>query len=814
MEMLVHDLRFAGRTLLKAPGLSILIIVSIALGVAANVTVFSIANGLLWGILPIKDPERMVMFSEGKSFSYLDYLDLSEQTQDVFEGGVVAHFPIIPASIGGRGEPERVWGQAASGNYFSVLGNTIAVGRPILPNDDQTAAENHVVVLSDKLWRRRFGTDPTVLNREVALNGKRYTIVGITQPGFYGSDRGIVAEFWVPLAVADEIMPDLAASGGVRTKRDNSWVILGARLRPGMTRDKAAAALNVAKTRLDQRYRPNEKSHDPITLQSAGGLIAGSVTPAYTLLAVLMVVVGLVLLVACANVANLLLARATGRQKEMAIRLSMGASRKRLIRQLLIESLLLSLCGAVAGFIMAAIATRAVSRFQLPLPLPIVFDFNVDMRVAAFALGLSLLTALLFGLAPALRASRTDLVSSLKDGPNHSGRMGSAGLRNTLVLVQVALSLVLLATAGLFLRSLGNASSIDIGFNPNNVLMLSVDPKLQNYSRDQTVQFLSRMRERVSALPGVRSMSFVGTVPLSLGATENGFETNAINNHPKLYVNANENAVGSNYFQTLQIPLLRGRDFRPQAGEEHSAILNETMAVNLFPGQDPLGRELHHGSESYTVIGIARNSKLRTIGETPDNAIYLSLNALPEKATSFFGTTILVKTASEPRELTANVRDQVAALDANMAVFNIESMQEHVDKSLLLPRIAALLLGLFGAVGLTLAAVGLFGVLSYSVRLRTHEIGVRMALGAKPHAILSMILRQGMLLTAAGLAIGLVIALILGRLAASILYGTGGSDPLTFALVSAVLLGTAAIAIVIPAVRASRVEPTTALRCE
>jgi ABC-type antimicrobial peptide transport system permease subunit len=238
------------------------------------------------------------------------------------------------------------------------------------------------------------------------------------------------------------------------------------------------------------------------------------------------------------------------------------------------------------------------------------------------------------------------------------------------------------------------------------------------------------------------------------------------------------------------------------------------MAVNLFPGQDPLGRELHHGSESYTVIGIARNSKLRTIGETPDNAIYLSLNALPEKATSFFGTTILVKTASEPRELTANVRDQVAALDANMAVFNIESMQEHVDKSLLLPRIAALLLGLFGAVGLTLAAVGLFGVLSYSVRLRTHEIGVRMALGAKPHAILSMILRQGMLLTAAGLAIGLVIALILGRLAASILYGTGGSDPLTFVLVSAVLLGTAAIAIVIPAVRASRVEPTTALRCE
>lgn len=814
MEMLAHDLRFAGRTLLKAPSLSILIVVSIALGVAANVTVFSIANGLLWGVLPIKDPGRMVMFSEGKSFSYPDYLDYSAQTQDVFEGGVVGHFPIIPASIGGKGEPERVWGQAVSGNYFSTLGNAITLGRPILPKDDQAAAENHVVVLSDKLWRRRFGADPAALNREVALNGKRYTIVGIAPPGFYGADRGIISEFWVPLAVADEIMPDLAADGGVRTKRGNSWVILGARLRPGVSREKAALAVNLVKTRLDNAYRPNEKSREPVTLQPAGGLIAGSATPAYTLLAVLMVVVGLVLLVACANVANLLLARATGRQKEMAVRLAMGAARKRLVRQLLLESLLLSLCGTAAGFGMAAAAARAISRFQLPIPIPIVFDFNVDTRVAAFALGLSLLTTLLFGLAPALRASRTDLVGSLKDGPTQIGRLGRSGLRNTLVIVQVALSLALLATAGLFLRSLGNASSIDIGFNPGNVLMLSVDPKLQNYSHDRTVQFLARARERVLALPGVRSMSFVGTVPLSLGATVDGFGIDATKDHPKQSVNANVNAIGTDYFQTMEIPLLRGRDFRLQAGEEHSAILNETMAANLFPGQDPIGRELHHDRESYTVIGIARSSKLRTIGEKPDNAIYLSLNAMPEKAVSFFGITILVKTTTDPHELATKVREQISALDPNMAVFGVESMQEHVDKSLLLPRIAALLLGLFGGVGLTLAAVGLFGVMSYSVRRRTHEIGIRMALGARPHAILSMVLRQGLLLTGIGLAVGLIIALVLGRLAASILYGTSGSDPLTFALVSAVLLGTAVIAILIPALRAARVEPTTALRCE
>lgn len=814
MEMLVQDLRYAGRALLRAPGLFTVIIISIALGVAANATVFSVANGLLWGVLPIKDPGRVVMFSEGQSFSYPDYLDYSEQTRDVFEGGVAAHFPLIPASIGGRGEPERVWGQALSGNLFSTLGNPIALGRSILPEDDKIAAGNHVVVLSNKLWRRRFGADPKILNREVVLNGKPYTVVGIAPPSFYGMDRGIVAEFWVPLALAEEMMPDVDTSGGIRTKRDYSWLMLNARLKPGVSRERAALALNVIKKRIDATYRKDEKRHESITLQTAGGLIAGSATPAYTLMAVLMVVVALVLLVSCANVANLLLARATGRQREIAIRLAMGAVRRNLIRQLLIESLLLSICGAAVGFLLAAAAARAISSFQLPLPIPVKFDFNVDMRVVAFTLGLSVVTAVLFGLAPALRASRTDLVAALKDGPVLLRRAGHSGLRNTLVIVQVALSLVLLATAGLFLRSLGNASSIDIGFNPGNILMLSVDPKLHKYSHDQSVQFLSQLRERVTALPGVRSMSFVGTVPLSLGSTSNNFEVDAAANHPKQSLTAEVNTVGREYFQTLEIPLVRGRDFRLQAGEEHAAILNETMAANLFPGEDPIGRVVRQDKDSYTVIGVTRNSKLRTIGEAPSNAVYLFLNAAPEKAQSFFGTTILVKTSIDPRKLAKSVRDQIAALDPNMAVFNIETMQEHVDKSLLLPRIAALLLGLFGAVGLTLAAVGLFGVMSYSVRRRTHEIGIRMALGAKPGTVLGMVLRQGLLLTGIGLGIGLILALIVGRFAASILYGISGSDLITFALVSVVLLATAAIAVLVPAFRAARVQPTTALRYE
>jgi predicted permease len=823
MENLAQDIRYTIRTLLRAPGFAFVVILSIALAFAANATVFSVANGLLWGVLPVRDPGRMVMFSEGDSFSYPDYIDYRDQSSAIFEGGVAAHFPLIPASIGGKGEPERVWGQSVSGNFFGTLDVPMTLGRSILPEDD-TVARGHVVVLSSGLWRRRFGADPNILNRDVALNGQHYTVVGVAPPGFYGVDRGIVSEFWVPLAVSEEIMPDLASDGSAITQRDNQWLMLDARLKPGVTRAKAAVLVNVVKKRLDDAWHKDDKTHEKITLQTAGGLIAGSATPAFTLMAVLMIVVGLVLLVACANVANLLLARAAGRQKEIAIRLAIGAGRRQLVRQLLIESFLLSLAGAGVGFLLAAVAARAISSFKLPLPFPIAFDFNVDWRVALFTLGLSAITALVFGLVPALRASRPDLVDSLKDGPAGFGRTSRSRMRNTLVIVQVSLSLVLLTTAGLFLRSLGNASSIDIGFKPANLLIMSVDPKIQNYSRDKTVQFLTQLRERVSALPGVRSVSFVGVVPLSIGAAMNKFNVDAAKGHPAQNVEAIVDTVGTGYFQTMGIPLLRGRDFTAQDLTSHlggqpaaiinETIINETMAAHLFPGQDPIGRTIHQDKATYTIIGVTRNSKSRTIGEKPSDAAFLYLDAAPEKATSFFGTTILVKTSIDPRALASSVRQQINALDPNMAVFNTETMQEHVDKSLFLPRISALLLGIFGAIGLTLAAIGLYGVMSYSVRRRTREIGIRMALGAKRPAVLRMILRQGLILTGIGLAIGLAIAFALGRFTASVLYGTSGTDLLTFVTVSLVLLVTAVAAVLVPALRAAHVEPTTALRYE
>lgn len=814
LEDFAKDVRYAFRTLAKSPGFTAVILISVALGIAANATVFSVANGLLWGVLPVKDPGRMVMFSEGKSFSYPDYLDYREQTTDVFEGGVAAHFPLIPASLGGVGEPERVWGQVVSGNYFSILGVNMALGRPILPEEDRLMGRDHVAVLSHSLWQRRFGADAGILGRDVVLNGQRYTVVGVAPAGFHGSERGIVSDFWVPLPMVEVIMPDLTMPGGGSTKRGNPWLLLDARLKPKVSRAQAVVAVNLVKKRLDDTYRKDEKHHDAITLQTAGGLIAASVTPAYALMAVLMVVVALVLLVACANVANLLLARATGRQKEIGIRLAMGAGRGRLIRQLLTESFLLALAGASVGFLLATGAARAISSFRLPAPIPVVFDFNVDMRVALFTVGLSLVTALLFGLVPALRATRPDLVGALKEGSAVSGRAGRSGMRNTLVIVQVALSLVLLTAAGLFLRSLRNASSIDIGFKPANILVLRVDPKIHNYSPERTVQFLSQLRDRVSALPGVRSASFVNLVPLSLAGNGRNFDVDATKDRPAQSVNADVYGVFSGYFQTMGIPLLRGRDFELQANKQDVAIINETMAGHLFPNQDPIGRLVRADKDSYTVIGVVRNSKSRTVGEGPVNCAYLFLDVALGKGVLFFGISTLVKTSVDPRRLDRPVREQIAALDPNMAVFNTETMQEHLNESLLLPRLSAWLLGSFGAVGLTLGAIGLYGVMSYSVRRRTHEIGVRVALGARPGTVLAMVLRQGLALTSVGLAIGLSIAVAVGRLAASLLYGISGTDLITFLTVPAVLVAAALVAIVIPARRAARVDPVVALRNE
>ncbi len=813
MKNIQQDLRYAWRTLVQMPGLAAVIVLSIALGVAANTTVFSVANGLLWGLLPARDAGRLVMFSEGRSFCYPDYLDFRDQTQDIFEQGVAAHDPLIPASVSGTGAPERVWGQAVSGNYFAMLKLKMAAGRPILSQEDLVLGRDAVVVLGHGLWMRRFGGDVKILNHEIALNGKPYTVVGVAPSGFEGTERGIVSEYWVPLAMAETIMPALVTTGADRGNRNSHWLMLNARLKDGVSLAKARAAVNVVAKRLDEKYRPSEKHHEAVTLQTAGGLIAGSETPANLLVIVLAVIVAALLLVVCANVGNLLLARAAGRQKEIAVRIALGATRRRLVAQLLTESALLALFGAGLGLLLAAGAAHALSGFQLPIPLPIKFDFNVNLRVLVFTVLLTPLTALLFGLVPALRATRPDIAAVLKAGPGDPGRGRKFGMRNALVVIQVAVSVVLLAAAGLFLRSLHNAASIAIGFNPDNILVTAIDPKIHGYSDEKTRDFLSQLRERVGAMRGVRSVSFVDLVPLSIAQTSDDYTADQSGKLSAQTVSADIFSVSDGFFETMGIPILRGRDFQART-EQNSVILNERMAAQLFPQQDPVGKTIRHGDKRFTIIGIARDSKAQSIGEDPTNCLYLQLGSGPSASASFFGISMLVKTAGAPRRYEQPVRSAIAALDPKMAVFNTETMEEHVSKSLLLPKVSSLLFGIFSAIALSLAAIGLYAVMSYWVRRRVHEIGIRMALGAGATTVLKMVLRQGLAMTGIGLAIGISLALLLGRFAASLLYGVKGTDLMTCAAVCAVLALTSMVATIVPAVRAARIEPSKALRQE
>jgi len=812
LSTLRQDILFALRTFGKNRGFTAAVALSIGLGIAANTTVFTIVNAMLLGDLPVRDPGSLVSFNAGRSISWPDYVDYRDQGKEALEG-LAAEFAIVPASVGGRGEPERVWGQSVTGNYFGVLGVPMQSGRGILPDEDGAGRRNPVVVLSYGLWTRRFASDDKIVGRDILLNGAPYTVVGVTGRGFHGADRGLLPEFWVPLSMTSQLMPDLTVEK-FKSDRHAHWLELNGRLRPGVSRTQAVAALNVIKKRIDPLHG-NEKE-PAVTLTKAGGLIGGLGDSALGLFVVLSVVVGLVLLIACVNVASLLLSRATTRRREIGIRLSLGASRRRLIRQLLTESVLLSLMGAALGFAMAWLAVSAIEGFKLPLPIPVYFAFRPDLRVVIFTAVLSVLTGIVFGLVPALRATRPDLTTWLKNESAGFGALRRFGLRNSLVLVQMSLSLVLLVCAGLFLRSLQNASSIDIGMRPGGVTFMAFDPKLNRYSPEKTRQFVSQIRERVSALPGVRSMSFADIIPLSLGGAS--FNVTGKSKDGLKTVEADTYTVGASYFETMGIPLLRGRDFEPRTDGANVAVINEELARRMFGGMNPLGQQITAeapvSKETYEIVGVARNMKSRTLGESAQPCIFLFLEPQPDRAMSFFGISVIVRGNAPPGLIEHAVRDQIRALDPNLPVFNIETMNEHVNKSMLLPRLCATLLGVFGLVGVVLATLGLYGTMSYAARARTKEFGIRLAVGAQPGGILRLVARQGLFLAALGTLVGLAISFALTRFTVSLLYGVSATDVLTFVGVPALMLAVALAAVLIPAHRAARVDPLQALHYE
>jgi predicted permease len=811
MTKWIEDLRYTLRRLSKSRGLAATAILSIGLGIAANATIFSMVSKFVLRPAPVGDPGTLFsLFTthDGErccnSFSEPLFFDVRDQAKSF--SGVAAYYELLPASIGGDDEPQRVWGQAATANFFDVAQLPMTLGRGFANNEERLP----VIVLSHRLWQRRFGADPAIVGKAVTLSGHPFTVVGVTPPSFRGLDLILDPEFWVPLGNLDQ----LAANIPERNSRFYHWLRVVGRLEPGVTRTGAIAELNVLAQRLAAAHPETDKGGG-FRLEQTGSLSPRDKSTMVIFLAALSVVVLLVLCIACANVANLLLAQAASRQREMAVRITLGATRGQLLRQMLTESLLLALAGGVFGCIISLWATQALSAFHLPAPMPLDLSISVDWRVLLYTLALSVGTGLLFGIAPAWAASRPLLISALKgeDALARPGRRWT--LRNVLVVAQIMLSLVLLCATVLFLRSLQSAAGMDVGFRSRGLLMMAVDPRVHGYTPERTLQLLTQLRERTSALHGVTSVSSTDNLPLSMGGRTDGFQ---VEGRPAskegtltdLYM------VAPGYFETMGIARLAGRDFaREGAAAPKVAVVNEAFARKMFKGESPLGQRVSGGGVTYQIIGVVSNIKSRTLGEELRPVLYRSLEQTVSSDPSIEGGySLLVRYEGDPAALASAIRHEIATLDPTLAIFNAQTMEEHLRDALFLPRLAATLFGVFGFIGLTLAAVGLYGVMSYSVSRRTREIGIRMALGAQTGAVQRLIVRQGMTLAVIAVTIGLPAALAVAKLSASILYGVRPHDVATFVSVPLFLTAVALLACWIPARRAAGVDPQIALRCE
>ncbi|HEX4319908.1 MAG TPA: ABC transporter permease [Acidobacteriaceae bacterium] len=817
MTILQQDLAYTFRRLSRSPGFALAVILSIGLGIACNATIFSMVSRFVLRPAPVGDPASLLTLHtlhDGdqccNNFPEPLFKDIRDQAKSF--SGVAAYDELVPASIGSKGEPERVWGQAASANFFSVLQIPMTVGRGFLAEEEQ----NQVIVLGHRLWQRRFASDPAIAGKVISLSGRPYTVVGVAPAGFRGIDMILDSEFWVPLGRVSDLVTNVSD----RNNRNMHWLQVIARLKPGVTRDQTAAELAAIAQRLAIAYPATDKGNN-FRFEQAGSLPPRDRTTFLIFLAALLVVVLLVLCIACANVANLLLAQTIGRQREMAVRLALGATRVRILRQMVMESVLLALGGGVLGVLLSLWATQALSTFRIPAPIPLNLTVTVDWRVLAYTFALSVGAGLLFGIVPGWAASRPILANALK-GEDPFARPGSRiTLRSVLIVAQVAMCVVLLTATGLFLRSLQQAANIDIGFRSSGIISLSVDPRVNGYTAERTVQFLNEARQRAAALPGVASAVVTDSILLNGGNRSDGFRALV---KPK---SATKEDLGSapnvelymatpGYFATMGIPRLAGRDFSNETVTDgpKAAIVNEAFVKSVFGSENPIGQQIEGGGVTYQIIGVVGNTKSRTLGEETRAVLFRSLDQTVAYDPAFMGYTILVRSDSDPAAIVNGVRGQIHALDPAIAVYNVQTMQEHIRDAFILPRLAATLFGTFGTIGLILAAVGLYGVMSYSVSRRQREIGIRMALGAQVGQVQRLIVRQGMVLAAIAVVLGLPAAYALSKLFTSVLYGIHNDDPATFAVVPVFLVAVALLASWLPARRAARVDPQIVLRCE
>jgi predicted permease len=813
MGTLMQDMRYGIRMLAKNPGFAFIAVLTLALGIGANTAIFSVVNAELLRPLPFRDSGRLVsvatansrMHSSNGSTSYPDFMDWRSQNQ-VFEK--MAAYTGATFTLTGQVNPAHLEGASVSSDTFDLLGVSPELGRTFQPGEDEP--NHHVVVISDRLWKQQFGGDPGIVGRPITLDNSGYTVVGVMPANFRYPLQREPAAIWSTLSPLNETTDN---SPPMVQHRGAHFLTCIARLKPGVTLAQAQAAIDVIAGSLSKQY-PDTNKYMSVHLSSEQERLTGPIRPA---LLVMMIAVGLVLLIACVNVANLLLARATTRGREIAIRTAMGAGRIRVLRQLLTESLLLAIVAGIFGAALAVWGSDVLVRWS-PENLPRVGEIHIDGWALAFTAGLSLLTGILFGLAPALQSTHSNIVEALKEGSlSMTAGRSRHGLRSSLVIVEMALALILLVSAGLLIRSLIRLQDVNPGFDPHKVMTASLDLPDAKYSDPKKAEFFRELIPQLEAIPGVQSAAAVFPLPMSGDEIRTSFQIEGRPVAKSDESHTSVRAVTPNYFGTMRIPLLQGREFteRDDSRATKVLIVNQAFAQQFFPGENPIGKHILAGIANAgeppmrEIIGVVGNVKFEDLTTEFSPESYIPYGQL-----QFGSVTIVVRSSKDPEGLAKPIASVVQSLDKDLPTYSPKTVEQYLDGTIAVPRFNTFLLAIFAALAMVLTAVGLYGVISYTVAQRTHEIGIRMALGAQPGDMMRLVVSQGMTLALFGVAVGLVAALGLTRFLSSLLFGVSSTDPVSFAAVVAMLFAVVLLACYIPARRAMRVDPMVALRYE